>query len=209
MQKFIKNSEFFTIYVTILFMNTIKKTKKASPSRGKRSPGKAAAGKNTALAKELSTLIPRLDEEGLRFLIQQAQIHLYNMQVDELNQNMIREQAVTRRTTKPAAKPKQAAQTRSGPARTAGLSLKAGESSASFYLAYNGDWVMFTDTEIIALAKIAAGPDSDRERAERIYRWLERERRDTFAVVPIRDKFSPLLIEMIRILKKNFKIGNR
>ena len=38
-----------------------------------------------SLAKELRSLIPKLDEEGLTFLIEQAHIHLYNLQVDSLN----------------------------------------------------------------------------------------------------------------------------
>ena len=38
-----------------------------------------------SLAKELRGLIPQLDAEGLAFLVEQARIHIYNMQVTELN----------------------------------------------------------------------------------------------------------------------------
>ena len=163
---------------------------------GRKTASSRTTAKNTAeksLQKELAALIPRLDEEGLRFLIQQAQVHLYNMQVDALNQNMIRDEAAAK-APKPAKPGK------------AGLSLKTGDSKSSFYLAYGGDWVMFTDTEILSLAKIASGPDSDRERGERIYNWFNRERRDVFATVPIEDQYSPILVELVKLLKKNFKV---
>ena len=51
------------------------------------------------LAKELRSLIPKLDTEGLRFLIEQANVHLYNMQVDVLNRRMT-DEAYTKKSGK-------------------------------------------------------------------------------------------------------------
>jgi hypothetical protein len=57
-----------------------------------------------SLVKELKSLIPRLDSEGLAFLVEQAKIHLYNMQVDELNKTAAQTSEKSR--AKGTAKPK-------------------------------------------------------------------------------------------------------
>jgi hypothetical protein len=46
---------------------------------------KNGSADTSALAKELRLLIPKLDVEGLSFLVEQAKVHLYNMQVDKIN----------------------------------------------------------------------------------------------------------------------------
>ena len=46
------------------------------------------ARRNAAVKKleaELAALLPQLDEEGLAFLLEQAKVHLHNMEVDRLN----------------------------------------------------------------------------------------------------------------------------
>ena len=60
----------------------VKKTKTAKSTK------KESTDRN-AMAAELRGLIPRLDEEGLVYLVEQARIHLYNMQVDEHNRAVI------------------------------------------------------------------------------------------------------------------------
>ena len=50
--------------------------------------GKKANKQKERLLSELTELLPAMDEEGLIFLIRQAQVHIHNMQVDRLNQEM-------------------------------------------------------------------------------------------------------------------------
>jgi hypothetical protein len=148
--------------------------------------------KTEKLAAELKNLIPKLDEEGLLFLIEQAQVHIYNMQVDELNKSMAR----TRHTE--SAVP--------GRSKAAGFGLKISEDKHSYYLTYNNDWIMFNHAEMTQLAKIASSPLSDDDKRAGLYRWFDRERRDVFGTVPIRSPQSELLSEFAKLLNKSFKV---
>jgi hypothetical protein len=158
-----------------------------------RKVGKTARPENPqdTLAKELRSLIPRLDAEGLQFLIEQAQVHLYNMQVDELNKTMTR--------TRPAGASKPAKQLEE-------IRIEGSGSGSSFYMFYHGQSVMFSRDEIIGLVKLVNGPGTVLEIAERLFNWFDRERADIFATIPMTDKFDDRVKKIARIIKKNFKI---
>jgi hypothetical protein len=147
--------------------------------------------KTEKLAAELKSLIPQLDEEGLLFLIDQARVHIYNMQVDALNKS-----ARTRQTESAAP----------GKSKAAGVSLKISEDKHSYYLSYNNDWIMFNRAEMLQLAKITASPLPDDDKRACLYRWFDRERRDIFGTVPIRSPQSEILSELIRLFNKSFKV---
>jgi hypothetical protein len=143
------------------------------------------------LAAELYGLIPRLDAEGLRFLTEQARIHLYNMQVEELNKTLAR--------SKPAAASK--------PGKPSDeIRVEGSASGSSFYLFYHGQSVMFSRDEIIALVKLVNGPGTALETAERLFNWFDRERADIFALIPMADKFDDRLKKIARIIRKNFRV---
>ncbi|MDR1418993.1 MAG: hypothetical protein LBI86_01340 [Treponema sp.] len=155
--------------------------------------------KRRALAEELGSLIPRLDAEGLEFLIEQAHIHLYNMQVEELN-NAVPQTAENTEKGMPGGRKGKA------PSGTEEIRIEGSESGSSFYLVYKGKWIMFSRDEIITLAKIAAGPGTDLEIRERLYRWIEKERSDLFEAMPMPDKFDARLKKLIAVLRKNFRV---
>jgi hypothetical protein len=155
--------------------------------------GKTAKPENPGerLAAELCSLIPRLDAEGLRFLIEQAQVHLYNMQVEELNKTLTRSRPVAASKTGKLSDE---------------IRMEGSASGSSFYLFYHGQSAMFSRDEIIALVKLVNGPGTTLEIAERLYNWFDRERADIFALIPMADKFDDRLKKIARIVKKNFKI---
>jgi hypothetical protein len=176
-------------------------TKKKPPAR--RPAGQGASKKNAeerALAEELYSLIPRLDAEGLRFLTEQAQVHLYNMQVEELNNTMLRNAEAGEKKTREGG--------RKGKALSGSeeLRIEGSESGSSFYLVYKGKWIMFSREEILALTKIIQGPGTDLEIRERLYGWIERERSDLFEAMPMPDKFDARLKKLIAVLRKNFRV---
>ncbi|MDR0623081.1 MAG: hypothetical protein LBG10_01460 [Treponema sp.] len=143
------------------------------------------------LAGELRSLIPRLDAEGLQFLIEQAQVHLYNMQVDELNKT------ITRARPAGTAKP---------PRQSEEIRIEGSGSGSSFYMFYHGQSLMFSRDEIIRLVSIVNGPGTALETAERLFYWFERERADVFALIPMDDYFDGRLKKIAQVVKKNFKV---
>jgi hypothetical protein len=160
---------------------------RAKSAGAKKKPPRPVQTGREALAKELSALIPPLDEEGLRFLIEQAKIHLYNMRIDEL---------------------RTAAEERGGAGKAAGsregsspaaLRIEASE-SGGFYLVAGREWIMFSRIEAAQLSKIVHGPGTVETR-ERLLAWLDRERRDVFAALPVRDKFDDRLKKLAALFK--------
>ena len=150
------------------------------------------------LFEELRTLLPKLDNEGLAFLVKQAKIHLYNMQVDKLNEEA-RElnaqtagtEAVVSSVEKPQAKE---------------MKIIGTESGSSYYLHYRNNAVMFSRNEMIHLVKIVNAPGTDLEIRERLYNWFDRERKDVFATIPMKDKFDNRLSTLAALVKKSFKL---
>ena len=168
--------------------------------------GKSGEGKDPAresLAAELRSFIPRLDTEGLAFLVEQAKVHLYNMQVDELNKEAEAEALRAEQAGKKAGK---SGARSSSVSKGAQFRIDGAESGSSYYLHYRNDDVMFSRDEMVRLVKIVSAKGSDLEIRERLFNWFERERRDVFSVVPIADKFDSHLKELAAFLKKNFKI---
>ena len=157
--------------------------------------------KRESLAEELRGLIPQLDSEGLAFLVEQARVHLYNMQVEELNKaaNAADAASAGAAGSKHGGKGTSKAADRK-------LRIDGTESGSSYYLYYGNSDVMFTRDEMIHLVKMVNAKGTDLEIRERLYKWFDRERKDVFATVPIKDKFDDRLKALAALLKKSFKI---
>jgi len=167
----------------------------------KTSKSKSAGKKSSVvetLTKELKGLIPKLDEEGLSFLVKQAHVHLYNMQVDALNQTIIED--AKRQNTKPSKTAK------SIKVDSVFSDIKMSEKGAGYHMRCCNQWISFTTAEITAMVKVVYGEGSDLEVRGRLYSWLGRERSDLLNAAGIKEKFDENLTSLINLLKKNFKL---
>jgi hypothetical protein len=184
----------------------VKKTaskKKAAPSRPKKKSAKAKGGKNIEkekLAKELLILIPKLDEDGLAFLVKQAQVHLYNMQVDALNKTMIKDEERVKKSAFVKTKK---------PATEDFCDIKISETGSSYYIVYHNEWIAFSKEEITAIVKIAFSEGTELEVKERLFNWLSRERNDLLYTASIAKKFDNKLESLIKLLRENFKLRKK
>ena len=151
-----------------------------------------------SLAKELRSLIPKLDSEGLAFLVEQARIHLYNMQVVELNK--------AAQAAKTASLRKGALAKKTGQPKDDNFRIDGTASGSSYYLYYKNGSVMFSRDEMILLVKIVNAKATDLEIRERLFNWFVRERKDVFALFPMADKFDNQLMVLAKAIKKSFKL---
>ena len=172
----------------------------------KGNPGQKDA-RRESLAKELGGLIPQLDSEGLAFLVEQAKVHLYNMQVDALNKAAAEAGDVSGQLESGAGRAGGSREKQK--AANEGLAIRGTESGSSFYLHYRNDDIMFSRDEMIHLVKIVNGKGTSLEIRERLYSWFDRERRDIFSVVPIADKFDERLKALSALIKKSFAIRDK
>jgi len=184
------------------------KAKTTKPKEAVKKPAVKAAIKKSseleALAKELKTLIPKLDEEGLAFLVKQAHVHLYNMQVDALNQTIVKDARRMDAQRKSTSATKTKTTVKAG---NSGFSdIRISETGSGYHILCNNQWISFTTGEITAMVKIVLGEGSDLEVRGRLYNWLSRERGDLLVTASIADKFDDGLKPLISLIKKNFKL---
>ena len=185
-----------------IMAKTVKTGKSSGKINDKKSPKKPANTQLEALAKELKSLIPKMDAEGLAFLVEQARIHIYNLHVEELNKaaHAANNAAERSRSITKTAQSK----TKQTTAKEA-MSLKGTETGSSYYLYYGNANVMFSRSEMVSLVKIANGTGTDQEIGERLFSWFVRERKDIFSTIPIANKSDGLLKTLSGLIKKSFK----
>ena len=154
------------------------------------------------LAQELIELIPQLDEEGLAFLIEQGRVHLYNMEVEKLNEAQQKVIGASNRKVETASKKlnKKAA--------TPGneYNIKKSTASGSYHLQHGGNWKLFTEEEMLALVRIAKERKPQAEVISDMVDWLDKERPDTYSDLNINPDSDEDIKGLIKFLQKTFAI---
>lgn len=161
------------------------------------------ARRNAAVKKleaDLAALLPQLDEEGLAFLLEQAKVHLHNMEVDRLNREA--EEYARRQAEKMPAAGKKAA----GDSVRREFSIRHSVSAGCYHLTFGGDSKLFTETEMLDLVRLAKARDSAVEVRRRCFAWLQEERSDVLAEWGISSFTSETLADLVRFLQKTFAI---
>ena len=178
-----------------------KKTNSAASSRKK--AGKAAAQskrtqkkslrKQSAAEKKLSAelikILPLLDEEGLDFLLEQARVLLYNMQVDNLN----------------AENELLLAEHEQSHAEHQGVQILRGAGSQNYHIVCNGKYSIFNEDEMLDIIRICHADDDMIEIKSRLFHWFFQERSDFLSTNGIQIE-SPELTLLIELVRKQFKL---
>ncbi|MCX7025776.1 MAG: hypothetical protein NT080_14350 [Spirochaetes bacterium] len=89
------------------------------------------------------------------------------------------------------------------------MRIERSSDGSSFHIVANGKWKLFASEEMTALARIALADIPPDEARLRVYRWLDRERRDVFGDLGITGPSSPALSELIGLLKASLTIAKR
>jgi hypothetical protein len=174
----------------------VAKEKKEAKSRGSAKAARAA-GETQAkatdeakaqLLKELKAILGKLDAEGLAFLLEQARVHLYNMEADRLD----------------ALKDSMAG---SAPAagKAAALRVERSQSGSSYYVVQNGAYIMFSPPEMAMMARLAHGNADDYDAAQALAKWLEKERSDALSELWRPVQSGHPLAPLVAVLRKTFK----
>lgn len=162
----------------------------AAPGRGAAKAARPAGAEEAKaqLLKELKAILGKLDAEGLAFLLEQARVHLYNMEAERLD--AIRG-SLPDVETRPGASP--------------GLRIERSESGSSYYVVLNGAYTMFTTTEMAALVHIAHGNEDDNDAGKGLENWFKRERTDALSELWRPVKSGHPLAPLAMVIKKTFK----
>lgn len=165
------------------------------------------------LGEELIALIPSLDEEGLAFLVEQARVHLYNMEVEQLQEKAEAVEAASETARALGKKGAGGAKGKSGKAAKDFVSPGMGDfrversgSGSSYHIISGGKWKMFNEEEMLSIVKICQSKDPILEVTERLCRWFETERPDTFQDLELGDHHDPRMKALVLFLRKKFAV---
>ena len=150
-------------------------------------------------AAELIAIIKKLEVEDLDFLKQQADVLLHNRTVKEQNQKVLEEFEKNKKTRqkKSGTKKKKDAPI---------IEIKEDEKFDFFTLFINGTSKTLVRDEMRILTKISHHYESEKEASVEMFNWMENKRKDILLDAGIETKISPALIELIRYLKKTYKV---
>ncbi|NLJ45442.1 MAG: hypothetical protein GX430_02645 [Treponema sp.] len=174
--------------------------RRAGTSAAARGPGKS---RKAALLKELKSILEELDEEGLDFLLEQAHIHRYNMEVERLNEAEERREAS--RSEASAGRPgKGPAAGGRGPARLPSFRIERSRDGQTYHIVSGGRYKMFSAEEMLALVRIAHANPDQKEAGRGLYRWMSRERTDALADLGFAGPSDPGLGALAALIRSSF-----
>jgi hypothetical protein len=179
----------------------------AMPEIGKR--GVHVAKKKTdtqraRLEKELSEAIQQIDEEGLIFLLQQAQILIHNAQVDRLNREIVELEQKKQKTGKARTEP------RTSPAAAAvPVTIEESDNGRAFFLTLGGTRKVMNLEEMRRLVRICYAAETKSDALKQLYTVFARDRGDVLADAKISGPGSPAIEGLFYAIRNAYKLKDR
>jgi len=162
------------------------KAKKPDPARAK-------------LEKELREAIHEVDDEGLLFLLRQAQTLIYNARVDRINQETER----LRGAKGPAGK-KEAPR-----AARPSVSIEESDGGKTIFLTIGNARKVLTPEEMRRIVRICYAAETKSEALRQLFTVLARERKDILADATIGNPDNPLLEALFTVVRQTYKLKER
>ncbi len=178
-----------------------KRPKAAGAGRGvKREPRAASESPQHArLASMLSEAIGQIDEKGLLFLMQQANVLIHNQKVDEVNREL------AELSTVPGRAPTRA----SGRRTEAVVSIDDSGGRSATFLTIGGARKVLNLPELKQLVRICYAAESKTDALRQLYTVLARERSDILADAGIGNPANPLLEGLFYALRRKYRLEDR
>lgn len=149
------------------------------------------------LLKELRKLIKDVPEEGLIFLIEQANKLVYNKRVEEIN-------AIQLKLGKKSSK--KSGVTKKQAVEKCTISIERGSFNRSFILIIGNTRKTVSEKEMVKLVRICHTAKNAEEASTRLYNRLKHERDDILLDAGIEKKDDKCLTEIYKYLKANFSM---
>ncbi len=171
-----------------------KKTKKSGvKTKTIKTPKAGSPGNQTA--KKLNAVVKKLDEAGVQFLLEQAEVLLHNMKVRRLNEERIKISS-QKKTSAPAPVFDK---------RT--IEVVEADDLRHFILVINNARNFFTREEMRKLAALCQAAGSADEGARNLYGWFSRFRKDVLIDTGISDSADLALRSMFRAISERYLPG--
>jgi hypothetical protein len=155
---------------------------------------KIPAGKSDIknLIKQLTGLLKDIDEEGILFLIKQAQVLSYNKKVEEHNTKI--KKGVKISSKKPPFSDKDS------------MEIKEANYGSSFIFVINKTRKFFTLEEMRTIVNICQASQNSGEASRRLFTWFKNNRTDVLNDIGIEGSLDPALGTMFNYIIKRYKV---
>ncbi len=173
-------------------------TRKSSGSAG--GSGAAQSEQRRRLKSRLSEAIEQVDDEGLLFLLRQANVLIHNQKVDEVNQELAE---LSARPGQPKARGSIAER----PA--AEVSVEESGNRSAFFLTLGNVRKVLNLEELRQLVRICYGAESKTDALQQLYTVLARERSDILHDADIRSSANPLMESLFHALRSKYHLEDR
>jgi hypothetical protein len=149
------------------------------------------------LVEELTRMIKGIDEEGLIFLIEQANVLLYNMRVKKINKKIAE-----------AAGQKREKGVLSTDERKL-VDIEESQDGNFFYIIVNQNRIFFTLDEMKSLVRICHASSDETDASQRLYNWLSRNRKDFLIDGEIGSSRSRALSQLYSRIVRTYKVKQK
>jgi len=173
------------------------KTAAASPRPARRAEG----GQRGRLKTKLSEAIEQIDEEGLLFLLRQANVLIHNQKVDDVNRELAE---LSTAEGRPAG-----ARAAAAPREAPAVGVEEAGNGSAFFLTLGGVRKVLNLAELRQLVRICYAADSKSEALRQLYTVLARERSDILNDAGIRSSSSPLVERLFHTLREKYRLEDR
>ena len=168
------------------------------------------AGPGDRLRKELVSLLDQVDDDGLVFLIRQAQTIIHNLQVERINEDIteLNRERAAKRPGRRAAAPRRGGRA-GGPAALPGdagsVTIDEGAGRNTFIIGIGDTRKAFSLDEMRSLARVAQAAANDADGARRLYAWLSRNRSDVLMDMGAATAAHAALLEVHRAIRERYR----
>jgi hypothetical protein len=163
------------------------KAKKTDPGRAK-------------LEKELKEAIQEVDEEGLLFLLRQAQTLIYNARVERINQEEEKLKGAKKSTGGKEPQPRESRQS---------VLIEESDGGKTIFLTIGKARKVLTPEEMRRIVRICYGAETKREALRQLFTVLARERKDILADAIIGNPDNPLLEALFTVVRQTYTLKER
>ena len=157
------------------------------------------------LEEELAEAIKQIDEEGLIFLIQQAQVLIHNAQVDKINREIIE----LEQKKLASGKGKAASRQPRAAAAAAVVTIEESDNGKAFFLSLGGTRKVMNLEEMRRLVRICYAAETKSEALKQLYTVFSRERGDVLADAKISGPGSPIIEGLFRAIRSTYQLKDR
>jgi hypothetical protein len=182
---------------------TVQWRAQSNRQRGLKVAKKKTDTQRARLEKELTEAIKLIDEEGLIFLIQQAQVLIHNVQVDKLNREIVELEQKKLESGKGKPAP------RKTPAAAAAVTIDESDNGKAFFLTLGGTRKVMNLEEMRRLVRICYSAETKSDALKQLYTVFARERGDVLADAKIGGPGSPILEGLFQAIRSTYQLKDR